>query len=224
MGGKAKINRLTALFMAAVMVFGLFAGLPGMKMNVFAVNGKLMIQNTGYEWSEWILFEIEPKFPNELKRQYYDGEIFEIPEIILTGRYCNINSGNFEMIEREITSGYTIDPPNGTVLHCPIGEESVMYFVAVTYEDGSDCCTSYLYITVYPKVEYGDIDGDGDIVPADLVRLSRHIAEIEPINEPALLEAADVTGDKKVSIADLIRLARFIAGQDKIPLGELINS
>lgn len=67
----------------------------------------------------------------------------------------------------------------------------------------------------------GDVNGDMELDSADLVRLSRHIAEIEPITDTALLQAADVTNDEKVTIADLIRLARFLAGHDLTPLGNI---
>lgn len=67
---------------------------------------------------------------------------------------------------------------------------------------------------------YGDLNGDGDIDVKDLVKLSRHVAEIEKIEGEEKLKAADVTGEGRVSIADVIRLARYIAGYDKTPLGK----
>lgn len=59
---------------------------------------------------------------------------------------------------------------------------------------------------------YGDINEDGEVGIDDLVRLSRHIAEIDPIDDPWQLKAADVTGDGRLTIADLIKFARYMAG------------
>lgn len=71
------------------------------------------------------------------------------------------------------------------------------------------------------KILYGDINGDGFSDTADLVGLSRHIAEIEPISNPVFLKAADLTGDGRVTIADIIKLARYLAGIDKTEPGEV---
>ena len=71
------------------------------------------------------------------------------------------------------------------------------------------------------KTLCGDLNRDKNIGMGDLVKLSRHIAEIEPITDADLLQAADVTGDGRITIADLIRLARFIAKIDETPLGKL---
>ena len=70
-----------------------------------------------------------------------------------------------------------------------------------------------------PQKKIGDINGDGVINVADLVLLSRYIAELETLTDTQL-KAADVNGDGKVNIADLVRLARWLANLEPTPLGQ----
>ena len=56
----------------------------------------------------------------------------------------------------------------------------------------------------------GDVDLDGDVDAADLTRLTRHMAEIETISDPAALKNADVTGDGQIRPDDQTKLARYI--------------
>ncbi len=56
----------------------------------------------------------------------------------------------------------------------------------------------------------GDLDGDGDLTPADAERLSRHLAG--SFRLPAWsLERADLDGDGAVGVGDLVRLRRLAA-------------
>lgn len=55
----------------------------------------------------------------------------------------------------------------------------------------------------------GDINGDGSVNTADLVRLMKYIA-----GNDVIAHVPDVNGDGMVSVADLVRLMKFISGLD----------
>lgn len=61
----------------------------------------------------------------------------------------------------------------------------------------------------------GDVNGDGKVTNADVIRLARCIIGLETLSDTQR-SAADVTGDGKVTNADVIRLARFIIGLDSL--------
>ena len=60
----------------------------------------------------------------------------------------------------------------------------------------------------------GDVNGDNEVDAKDLTALARHVAKIEHITEPELLQNADVDGSGDISAADLTKLARFVAKID----------
>ena|GEM_PF-6755046 len=127
---------------------------------------------------------------------YTDGLLFTLRFKVKNGAAAG---------ESALTLSYFYEPPGGDIKNTdntPFSPHSV---------DGS--------ITVI-TILYGNINGDGYVDMGDLVALARHIADIDVINAPALLEAADVTGDGRVNIADLIRLARYLAEIDISPLGK----
>lgn len=61
----------------------------------------------------------------------------------------------------------------------------------------------------------GDIDGDGDLTLADVVKILRHIVGLDVITDADSLAAADVNRDGSVTTADVVRLARYIADLEK---------
>ncbi len=60
----------------------------------------------------------------------------------------------------------------------------------------------------------GDVNGDNEVDAKDLTALARHVAKIELITEPELLQNADVDGSGDISAADLTKLARFVVKID----------
>lgn len=66
-------------------------------------------------------------------------------------------------------------------------------------------------------VYYGDIDGDGSVTVADLVRLSRHL-DGSAVLSTADLVAADANRDGKVDAADLQALRDTILGKRAVTL------
>ena len=61
----------------------------------------------------------------------------------------------------------------------------------------------------------GDVNGDGKVTNADVIRLARSVIGLETLSDTQR-SAADVTGDGKVTNADVIRLARFVIGLDSL--------
>ena len=55
----------------------------------------------------------------------------------------------------------------------------------------------------------GDIDGDGEIINADLILISKYVAGLIDLN-PVEFACADIDGDGVVDNADLILLARVL--------------
>ena len=57
----------------------------------------------------------------------------------------------------------------------------------------------------------GDLNGDGKVTMADVIRLARGAAGYVVLTEQEQ-KAGDVTGDGKITMADVIRVARYAAG------------
>ena len=73
--------------------------------------------------------------------------------------------------------------------------------------DGEQCFCDGI-VSLRPGGELaGDINGDGSVNTADLVRLMKYIA-----GNDVIAHVPDVNGDGTVSVADLVRLMKFISG------------
>lgn len=72
-------------------------------------------------------------------------------------------------------------------------------------------------LTSYIAVIYGDLDGDGIIDSADLLRMRRYLLGKTTL-EGAYLEAAKVTGDT-IDSASLLKIRRYLLGKDTINQG-----
>lgn len=66
------------------------------------------------------------------------------------------------------------------------------------------------YILIVP----GDNNGDGKFNAVDLLRLARHLADIDKNIKGEYLTACNVHKDAKVNEADLLKMARVMSGQD----------
>lgn len=65
-------------------------------------------------------------------------------------------------------------------------------------------------VTVTSGVK-GDVNGDGKVTNADVIRLARSLVDLVDLTEDQLV-CADVTGDGKVTNSDVIKLARSLIG------------
>lgn len=57
----------------------------------------------------------------------------------------------------------------------------------------------------------GDLNGDGKVTMADVIRLARGVSNYATLTEQEQA-LADVTGDGKITMSDVLRLARYAAG------------
>lgn len=75
---------------------------------------------------------------------------------------------------------------------------------------GTGCCLKTDDFKI-PIVIYGDVTGDGEISPQDLLYVRRHILGIKLLSGAAG-QAADVHGNDGISVTDLLYLRRHILG------------
>lgn len=64
-------------------------------------------------------------------------------------------------------------------------------------------------------VQRGDVNGDGQRTLADVIKIVRHISELETLTGEAL-SVADINGDGAITSADVVRLARFLIGLESV--------
>ncbi len=67
----------------------------------------------------------------------------------------------------------------------------------------------------YTYVMYGDLNGDGEINSADLLKLRQHLLEMNKL-EGAFLKSAYLTNDEEINSADLLRIRQHLLETSKI--------
>lgn len=118
-----------------------------------------------------------------------------------------------------------------------IGESTILYIDQVGVGDADEDAIPDISFTVYPetlkssiimiygvmpdgskslkaaivkaKFIIGDVNGDGKVSTADLIRLAQFLVGNNTVSAK---EAADTNADNSVGAADLIRLAKFLVG------------
>ena len=76
------------------------------------------------------------------------------------------------------------------------------------------CSASAMSASAAEKYAYkkGDINGDGIIGAADLVRITAYVKSIKGVSDSRSLGAADVNFDGKINTSDLIKIAAYVKG------------
>ena len=118
----------------------------------------------------------------------------------------------------------TVDA-NGKVKAVAKGSATITAFVDANengaFDDGEVKAECAVTVTEASSILYGDVNGDGNITPADRTVLARYLSswkgyEIDKINA----EAADVNDDGKLTPADRTVLARYLSnwtGYETLP-------
>ena len=74
---------------------------------------------------------------------------------------------------------------------------------ALTYLDKNE------ELIVYKLAVSGDVNGDGKINSADLLRIRQHLLETVTLSD-IYFTASDINGDKKTNSADLLRVRQYL--------------
>lgn len=81
---------------------------------------------------------------------------------------------------------------------------------------GATILSGTLTVSEDGKVLLGDVNGDTAVNTLDMIKMAKHIGEIEIITDETLLKNANVVSDDAINTLDLIKLAKYI--------GEMIDS
>ncbi|MCR5042045.1 MAG: leucine-rich repeat protein [Clostridia bacterium] len=124
-------------------------------------------------------------------------------------------------VDGEIVNEELITEPGYTVTGL---EPSTDYEIAVSAESdvGEGERSDPVDVTTAPGPEfiYGDVDGDGDVLPADARLTLRYSVNLEELSETAVL-AADVDLDSDVTPADARLILRYcVALEAELPVAE----
>ena len=114
----------------------------------------------------------------------------------------------------EFVTGIAPGTDAGTLL-ASLGEGYTLYDAAGAAKTSGTVLTGDLLKdpagTIRHIVIFGDLNSDGLIALADLLRQQKHLLGIITLNG-APLKAADVTKDNTVDIADLLRIQKHLLG------------
>lgn len=72
--------------------------------------------------------------------------------------------------------------------------------------------TGFIVEDKYTVVKKGDINGDGKVDTADLLRIQKHLLQISLIENQVEKSAADLTKDNNINTADLLQLQKKLLG------------
>ena len=70
----------------------------------------------------------------------------------------------------------------------------------------------------YTIVKLGDANGDGKINSADLLKIQKHLLNVNKITDENIIKASDVTEDGKINSADLLKIQKHLLGVTKISI------
>ena len=152
---KKNLIKLITILLVAILVVS-----PLQSIFASAANG---LSAEKMEQSDEFLYYVYPTFSADFKFLYRDGETLDLEGLGLMGVYVD---DDFNFDERELT-GFSVDPPHGTELHCSVEDEVTIYIINITYED---------HHPDYGLITYGT-DFYIDVVPS--ANITINIAEVK---------------------------------------------
>lgn len=173
-----------------------------------------------FDFSDVWQIDVNAKIPTLKDIKFNQLQDFNYPDINIDLNYnddylidmsllpSNIHRANF------IISGYDnsvieLDISNKMLIHgLKVGETEISIY---SIETG---ITKVVNVNISAN-QVGDINNDKKISITDLVKLRRHLAGLETIDN-SYLRLADVNKDTKISITDLVKLRRYLAGLEAI--------
>ena len=70
----------------------------------------------------------------------------------------------------------------------------------------------------YTAIKLGDVSGDGKISSSDLLKIQKHLLNVNKITDANFISSADVTKDGKISSADLLKIQKYLLDVSEIAL------
>lgn len=123
------------------------------------------------------------------------------------------DNGRIDRIEDEITKEKflkNIDLGEEYRVEIDLGTNSYIYTGSITKIYKGDTL-----VDEYVNIVRGDVNGDGKINSADLMKIVKHLVGTSPLNE-MLQIAADCTFDGNINSADLMKIVKYLKGTGSI--------
>ena len=70
-------------------------------------------------------------------------------------------------------------------------------------------------VNTYTNIVRGDVNGDGIVNSADLLKIVRHLKNLSSL-QPINWKAADCNDDDKINSSDLLKIVKFLKGTGTI--------
>ena len=152
-----------------------------------------------YSVKLWRVFDLTDTSLNTDSKQYpRDAKFVAGHKYAIEFEFAAVGSYVYDETHSDFMSSFTLNGEDTEISAAVTVSGSVHRCVELTATDGTEL----------PEVRPGDLNGDGKIDVADLIRLKKYIAG----DSVELKTSADLNGDKSVNVADLIRLKKYIAG------------
>ncbi len=152
-----------------------------------------------YSVALWRVFDLTDTSLNTDSKQYpKDAKFVAGHKYAIEFKFTAVGSYVYDEMHSDYWSSFTLN-----------GEETKLS-AAVSVGGSTNRCVELTATdgTELPEVLPGDLNGDGKIDVADLIRLKKYIAG----DSVELKTSGDLNDDGDINIADLIRLKKYIAG------------
>ena len=152
-----------------------------------------------YSVALWRVFDLTDTSLNTDSKQYpRDAKFVAGHKYAIEFEFTAVGSYVYDEMHSDYWSSFTLNGEETEISAAVSVGGSTHRCVELTATDGTEL----------PEVLPGDLNGDGKIDVADLIRLKKYIAG----DSVELKTSGDLNDDGDINIADLIRLKKYIAG------------